>query len=126
MYAATALKQYQSVNVQAQVFETTPHRLIQMLMEGGLDRIAQAHGAMQRGQVAQKGELIGKAVAIIGGLRDGLDMQKGGELAGNLDRLYDYMTGRLLQANLKNDPDLLDEVAGLLREIKSAWDAIAP
>jgi flagellar protein FliS len=97
-----------------------------MLMEGGLDRIAQAHGAMQRGQVAQKGELIGKAVAIIGGLRDGLDMQKGGELAGNLDRLYDYMTGRLLQANLKNDPDLLDEVAGLLREIKSAWDAIAP
>ncbi|MCY1369029.1 Flagellar secretion chaperone FliS [compost metagenome] len=95
-------------------------------MEGGLDRIAQAHGAMKRGQVAQKGELIGKAVAIIGGLRDGLDMQKGGELAGNLDRLYDYMTGRLLQANLKNDPDLLDEVAGLLREIKSAWDAIAP
>ncbi|MCY1521091.1 Flagellar secretion chaperone FliS [compost metagenome] len=126
MYAATALKQYQSVNVQAQVFETNPHRLIQMLMEGGLDRIAQAHGAMKRGQVAQKGELIGKAVAIIGGLRDGLDMQKGGELAGNLDRLYDYMTGRLLQANLKNDPDLLDEVAGLLREIKSAWDAIAP
>ncbi|MDH4612119.1 flagellar export chaperone FliS [Pseudomonas sp. BN102] len=126
MYAATALRQYQSVNVQAQVFETTPHRLIQMLMEGGLDRIAQAHGAMKRGQAAQKGELIGKAVAIIGGLRDGLDMQKGGELAGNLDRLYDYMTGRLLQANLKNDPDLLDEVAGLLREIKSAWDAIAP
>ncbi|WP_375739191.1 flagellar export chaperone FliS [Pseudomonas boanensis] len=126
MYAATALRQYQSVDVQAQVFETTPHRLIQMLMEGGLGRLAQARGAMERGQTAQKGELIGKAIAIIGGLRDGLDHQKGGELAGNLDSLYEYMTGRLMQANLKNDLGLLDEVAGLLREIKSAWDAIAP
>ncbi|MFZ6046324.1 flagellar export chaperone FliS [Pseudomonas sp. CR3202] len=126
MYAATALKQYQSVNVQAQVFDTTPHRLIQMLMEGGLGRLAQARGAMERGQVALKGELLGKAIAIIGGLRDGLDRQKGGEIAANLDGLYEYMEGRLLQANLKNDAALVDEVAGLLREIKSAWDAIAP
>ncbi|MBT8766444.1 flagellar export chaperone FliS [Metapseudomonas boanensis] len=126
MYAATALRQYQSVDVQAQVFETTPHRLIQMLMEGGLGRLAQARGAMERGQTAQKGELIGKAIAIIGGLRDGLDHQKGGELAGNLDSLYEYMASRLMQANLKNDLGLLDEVAELLREIKSAWDAIAP
>ncbi|MFC5696470.1 flagellar export chaperone FliS [Pseudomonas sp. GCM10022186] len=126
MYAATALKQYQSVNVQAQVFDTTPHRLIQMLMEGGLGRLAQARGAMERGQVALKGELLGKAIAIIGGLRDGLDRQKGGEIAANLDGLYEYMEGRLLQANLENDAALVDEVAGLLREIKSAWDAIAP
>ncbi len=126
MYAATALKQYQSVNVQAQVFDTTPHRLIQMLMEGGLGRLAQARGAMERGQVALKGELLGKSIAIIGGLREGLDLQKGGEIAENLDRLYEYMAGRLLEANLKDDIGLVEEVAGLLREIKSGWDGIAP
>ncbi|MCY1531908.1 Flagellar secretion chaperone FliS [compost metagenome] len=126
MYAATALKQYQSVNVQAQVFDTTPHRLIQMLMEGGLGRLAQARGAMERGQVALKGELLGKTIAIIGGLREGLDLQKGGDIAENLDRLYEYMTGRLLEANVKDDIGLVEEVAGLLREIKSGWDGIAP
>lgn len=125
MYAASALKQYQSVNTQARVVDASPHRLIQMLMEGGLTRIAQARGAMERGQVALKGELIGKSVAIIGGLRESLDHQQGGELAGNLDSLYAYMADRLTEANISNEPALLEEVANLLRDIKSGWDAIA-
>jgi flagellar protein FliS len=95
-----------------------------MLMEGGLTRIAQARGAMERQQTAMKGELIGKAIGIIGGLREGLDLQKGGELAANLDSLYQYMVSRLLEANVKNDAAPLDEVAGLLRNVKSGWDAI--
>jgi flagellar protein FliS len=126
MNAMAAMRQYQTVNTQAQAVDASPHRLIQMLMEGGLTRMAQARGALERGQVALKGELIGKAVAIISGLRDGLNLQAGGELALNLDRLYAYMSVRLIEANVKNDPALLDEVAGLLRNIKSAWDAIAP
>jgi flagellar protein FliS len=126
MNAMAAMRQYQTVNTQAQAVDASPHRLIQMLMEGGLTRMAQARGALERGQVALKGELIGKAVAIISGLRAGLNLQAGGELALNLDRLYAYMSVRLLEANVKNDPALLDEVAGLLRNIKSAWDAIAP
>ena len=126
MNAMAALKQYQTVNTQAQVFDASPHRLIQMLMEGGLSRLAQAKGAMERGQVALKGELLGKAIAIIGGLREGLDLRQGGELAANLDSLYEYMSSRLLQANRSNDVAIIDEVAGLLRTIKSAWDAIAP
>lgn len=125
MNAMTALRQYQSVNTQAQVFEASPHRLIQMLMEGGLSRLAQARGALERGQVALKGELIGKAIGIIGGLREGLDLQQGGELAANLDGLYDYMVNRLVEANLKNDGALLDEVAELLRNIKTGWDGIS-
>jgi flagellar protein FliS len=124
MNAMTAMKQYQSVNTQAQAVDASPHRLIQMLMEGGLTRIAQARGAMERQQTAMKGELIGKAIAIIGGLREGLDLQKGGELAANLDSLYQYMVSRLLEANVKNDAAPLDEVAGLLRNVKSGWDAI--
>ena len=124
MNAMTAMKQYQSVNTQAQAVDASPHRLIQMLMEGGLTRIAQARGAMERQQTAMKGELIGKAIAIIGGLREGLDLQQGGELAANLDSLYQYMVSRLLEANVKNDAALLDEVAGLLRNVKTGWDAI--
>lgn len=124
MNAYAAMKQYQTVNVNAQVSEADPHRLIQMLMDGGLQRIAQAKGAMQHGNVALKGERIGKALGIIGGLRDALDTKQGGELALNLDRLYAFMQDRLTQANLKNDVSMLDEVADLLREVKAGWDGI--
>ncbi len=125
MNAMAALRQYQSVNTQAQVADASPHRLIQMLMEGGLSRLAQAKGAMLHGQAAQKGELISKAIGIIGGLREGLDLQRGGEVAANLDRLYEYMVARLVEANVTNDAAILDEVAGLLRNVKSGWDAIS-
>ncbi|WP_439859064.1 flagellar export chaperone FliS [Pseudomonas sp. MBLB4136] len=124
MNAMVAMRQYQNVNTQAQAVDASPHRLIQMLMEGGLTRIAQARGAMEREQIAQKGELIGKAIGIIGGLREGLDLNQGGELASNLDNLYQYMVARLLQANSRNDVALLEEVADLLREVKAGWDAI--
>lgn len=124
MNAMSAMRQYQTVNTQAQAVDASPHRLIQMLMEGGLTRIAQARGAMERQQTALKGEFVGKAIGIIGGLREGLDQQKGGELGANLDSLYQYMISRLLEANVKNDAVLLDEVAGLLRNVKSGWDAI--
>lgn len=124
MNAMTAMKQYQSVNTQAQAVDASPHRLIQMLMEGGLTRIAQARGAMERQQTAIKGELIGKAIGIIGGLRASLDLEKGGDLASNLDRLYEYMASRLLEANVKNKAEYLDEVSGLLRNVKSGWDSI--
>ena len=125
MNAMAALRQYQTVNTQAQLSDASPHRLIQMLMEGGLSRLAQARGAMQYGQVAAKGELISKAIGIIGGLREGLNLQSGGEIAANLDRLYEYMIARLVEAILSNDVALIDEVAGLLRNVKSGWDAIS-
>jgi flagellar protein FliS len=125
MNAMAALRQYQTVNTQAQLSDASPHRLIQMLMEGGLSRLAQARGAIQHGQVAAKGELISKAIGIIGGLREGLNLQSGGEIAANLDRLYEYMIALLVEANLSNDVALIDEVAGLLRNVKSGWDAIS-
>ncbi|EJO91446.1 MULTISPECIES: flagellar export chaperone FliS [Pseudomonadaceae] len=125
MNAMAALRQYQTVNNQAQAAEASPHRLIQMLMEGGLSRIAQARGAMEREQTALKGELIGKSIAIIAGLRESLDHQQGGELAGNLDSLYEYMIARLTEANVSNEPAILEEVSELLRNVKQGWDAIA-
>jgi flagellar secretion chaperone FliS len=120
-----ALRQYQKVGAQAQTSEASPHRLVQMLMEGGLDRIAQAKGAMERKDVPGKGELISKAIGIIGGLREGLDLETSIESLGNLDNLYVYMMKRLAEANIKTDPKILDEVADLLRTVKDGWDAIA-
>lgn len=125
MNAMAAMRQYQQVGVKVQVNEADPHRLIQMLMQGGLDRIAQARGAMEREAYAEKGVLIGKAINILGGLRDVLDKEAGGELATNLERLYEYMTMRLFEASRHNDVSKLDEVAKLLGEIKSGWDGIA-
>lgn len=119
-----ALRQYQQINTRSGIAYATPHRLIQMLMEGALERIAVAKGCIQRHDIPGKGEQIGKAIAIIGGLRDGLNQEAGGKLARDLDALYDYMQRQLLQANIQSDEALLDEVADLLRPIKEAWDII--
>ncbi len=119
-----ALRQYQQMNAESGVAYASPHRLIQMLMEGAFERIATAKGCIQRHDIPGKGEQIGKAIDIIGGLRDALNMEAGGELATNLDALYDFMQRRLLEANLRSDIAILDEVADLLRPIKEGWDAI--
>jgi flagellar protein FliS len=120
-----ALRQYQKIGAQAQVSEASPHRLVQMLMEGGLDRIAQAKGAIERNDIPGKGMLISKAIGIVGGLREGLDLENKAEEVGRLDNLYVYMMKRLAEANIKTDPRILDEVADLLRTVKDGWDAIA-
>lgn len=115
---------YADAYVQTSVQEASPHRLIHMLMEGFLGRVAAAKGAMERGDVALKGESITKAIAIVGGLDECLDMEKGGELADNLRALYVYMGDRLLEANINSDAAILDEVSRLMREIKSGWESI--
>jgi flagellar protein FliS len=121
-----ALRQYQKIGAQAQTSEASPHRLVQMLMEGGLDRIAQAKGAMARKDVASKGIFISKAIGIVGGLREGLDLDKDPtDALRNQDNLYHFMMKRLAEANIKNDAKMLDEVAGLLITVKEGWDAIA-
>jgi len=126
MNAYQAAQHYSSVKNQAGVLDASPHRLIQMLFEGALERIAQAKGAMQQNQIARKGELISKAINIVGGLQGSLNDKEGGQLAANLESLYDYIVRRLIKANLDNDPGILDECGRLLGELKSGWDAIAP
>ncbi|HKK13630.1 MAG TPA: flagellar export chaperone FliS [Gammaproteobacteria bacterium] len=122
--ARQALNQYSRMAVQTDVGEATPHRLIQMLMEGALARIATAKGCMERGDMEQKGAQMSWALSIINGLRASLDKSAGGELAQHLDDLYEYMEWRLFQANKSNDTAGVDEVTSLLREVKEAWDAI--
>ncbi|WP_017940681.1 MULTISPECIES: flagellar export chaperone FliS [unclassified Thioalkalivibrio] len=119
-----AVNQYRQSGALAEAQVADPHRLIQMLFEGALERIAVAKGAVQQGNVGLKGEKIGKAIDIVESLRALLDHDKNPELAGRLDALYEYMSRRLLEANAQNDPAALDEVAKLLREIKAGWDDI--
>jgi flagellar secretion chaperone FliS len=124
--AYSAAQRYGTVGTEAAVAEADPHRLIQMLLEGALVRIASAKEHMQRGDVTRKGECISRAISIIDGLRASLDAEAGGEIASNLEDLYVYVSQRLLEANVKNDTARLDEVTRLLGEIKGAWASIAP
>lgn len=102
----------------------TPHRLVQMLMEGALDKIAAAKGAIERNDIETRAGQIHWAISIVDGLRASLNLEVGGEVAANLDRLYEYMIRRLSDANRSSDIAPLDEVASLLKELKGAWDVM--
>ena len=115
---------YNQVSVQTSISEASPHRLIQMLIDAAIDKIAVAKGLMLNKKIAEKGKTISLAVAIIDSLRVSLDKSQDSEIANNLEMLYEYMNRRLTEANLRNDPEILDEVSNLLKPIKEAWDAI--
>jgi flagellar protein FliS len=121
----SALNEYSQTAVQTGIESASPHRLVQMLMEGALAKIAVAKGHMERAEIREKGEQIGCAISILEGLKTSLDHDKGGEIARNLEDLYMYMERRLIEANRGNDTSLLDEVSDLLEQIKEAWEAIA-
>lgn len=112
---------YQKTEVYSGTMYADPHSLITQMFDGVLTRIAQARGAIDRGDTAAKAEMISKAVLIVGGLEGCVNHQQGGELAENLSRLYQYMSLTLTEANIHNDIAKLNEVSALLLEIKSAW-----
>jgi flagellar protein FliS len=119
------LAAYTSASTHGGVAAADPHKLIVMLMDGAIERIATARGCMERNDIGGKAQLLNRAIQIIGELRGSLDLTKGAEIAANLDALYDYVCRRILQASLKNSPEMLDEVSKLLREVRSAWAEIA-
>jgi len=119
-------KAYANVAINVGVESASPHRLILMLYEGALLSLMLAEQCMKDGRVGERGAAISKAISIIGeGLRASLNAESGGELAGRLDALYDYMVRRLVEANTENRPAPLQEVSRLLRELKTAWEEIA-
>ena len=122
-----ALKQYRQLGLETQINNASPHRLIQLLMEGTLERLKGAKSAMDRGDAATKGVLIGKAMGIISGLRSSLNMDvENSDLPERLDGLYDYMGRRLLEASTYNKAEAVSEVIDLMQTIKSGWDGIEP
>lgn len=118
---------YAKVGIETGVPAASPHKLIVMLFEGAMVAVASGIQHMQAGDIPKKGADISKAISIIdNGLRASLDKKVGGEVALNLDALYEYMSTRLLIANVKNQPAILEEVYQLLKGLKDAWEAISP
>ena len=118
---------YRQVGAHSGVENASPHALIQMLFEGLFQSLNAARGAMERGEIEEKGRHLGKAVRILQeGLAAGLDLDKGGELAGNLKLLYDYSVKQLTHANVHNDVGLVEEVIGVLQPVAPGWKEIGP
>lgn len=119
-------EQYRKLGVTSTVTEADPHKLVALLLSGACERIRQAEACLSQGDLARKGKAIGEACAIVGHLNGSLDHEAGGQIAGNLSSLYDYLVRRLTEANLNNDPAALQESLQLLGEIDAAWNAIPP
>lgn len=118
---------YAKVGMETGVVAASPHKLIVMLFDGALATLTMALQHMKAGDIEAKGQAISKVITIIdSGLRASLDHSAGGEISANLDALYEYMSNRLLTANLKNQPEIIEEVQHLLRDLRSAWEAIDP
>ncbi|MCE9680012.1 flagellar export chaperone FliS [Shewanella sp. AS1] len=119
-----SMQSYRKVSVESDLAVASPHRVIQMLLAGALERLAQAKCAIEQGNVPLRGELLGKAIGIVAGLNASLNMDTEGDVANNLTQLYDYMLNRMSQANINNDPQAIDDVVAILKTIKEGWDAI--
>jgi len=118
---------YQDVQADTGVTGASPHRLVEMLFEEFLASCNRARGAIQARNVQDKGRAIGRAVRIVEeGLRAGLNLKDGGDLARTLQDLYGYVSLRLTQANLNNDDAAIAECIALVQPIHEAWRAIAP
>jgi flagellar protein FliS len=127
MYAAmnNAVSAYQKIGVETDVESADPYKLILMLFEGAQEALAKAKVHMHHNEIAEKGQMISKAIMIIDhGLKASLDMNVGGDLAIKLQALYDYMTHRLLIANIQNNLEIVNEVTSLLCELYEAWKSI--
>ena len=123
MYNAR-VKNYQKEALKTRVAGADRYEIIQMLMSGSIEKMVLSKVAIDKKNFEAKSEHLSKASAIISALRDCLDFNAGGEVTENLYALYSYMNERLIDASVKNDVNIVDEVSNLLKEIKSAWDAI--
>jgi flagellar secretion chaperone FliS len=117
---------YRVTGVETGVAVASPHRLISMLFDGFVDAVAQGRGAIRSSNVELKCKALSRAVRIVDeGLKSSLDVKGGGELATDLQALYEYITMRLTQANLRSDEKPLDECLSLIQPLREAWNSIA-
>jgi len=119
-----AIASYGDVKVTTGVSSANGVQLIQMLFDGLLESLAATKGHIQNGAIVEKGKSIARASRIVIGLQGALDFERGGDLASNLNELYGYVTRRLLHVNARNDLDALEEIFGLMNEIRSAWEGV--
>jgi flagellar protein FliS len=119
--SAHAASTYQAVEVTSR----TPLELIVMLYDGGLAAMTQARDALERGDLRAKAPALSKALAIVHALQSSLDPDVGGDVAQTLDRLYGYVSDRLVEANVRKDPAPIDEALHIFTSLRDAWARIA-
>lgn len=110
--------------MQERAEELSSHQVISLLFDGALERVTQAKTCAEQGNNEDKEILVYKLVAIINGLRNSLNFDVGGEIALNLDSLYDYMVNKLGSSSGASEVSTLVEVRGLIEQVKGGWDAI--
>ncbi len=116
-----ALASYGDVKVTTGVTGADNVQLIQMLFDGLIESLSTARGHIEHGMIGEKSKALARAGRIVVGLQGALDFDKGGDIARNLNDLYNYVTRRLFHVNAHNDLEALDEVHNLMSEIRGAW-----
>ncbi len=116
---------YRNLELETRVNDASPHQLILMLFEGAIERLNQAKACADRNDLSGKGVFLGKALDIVGGLRESLNLDLDSDIPKDLDRLYEYIQIRLLQGNIESDNSSFDECINLIKTVKSGWEGIA-
>lgn len=102
----------------------SPLELVVMLYDGAIGFVGDAREAADRNDIAGRTRAVSRALAIVMELQNNLRLDEGGDVARELDRLYSYMTTRLLDSNVKRDRRALDEVYRLLTTVREGWAQI--
>lgn len=106
------------------VMTASPEKLVVLLYDNALRQMETARVGIENKEVARAGEALSKAFAIVSELRTSLDPEKGGEIAENLDRLYDFIQDRLVKANRERSLESMDEAIKIFKVLKEGWDGI--
>lgn len=125
MYGKKGIQAYKKDSIKSDLASADPHRVIQLLMQGALERLALGKGCIERSDWEGKAAAFTRAIEIINALRDALDRDVNPELVDNLDGLYDYMIVRINEASVSKDCAVIDQVIALILQIKGAWDQIS-
>ncbi|MEP8944588.1 flagellar export chaperone FliS [Enterobacter ludwigii] len=127
MYTNNGYNAYTAVSLDSQIAGATPHQLIVLLYDGAINAMRRAEIYFQSGNIARRGEMISRAINIIdNGLRAGLNHEKGGQIAAELESLYEYISRTLLEANLNKSGENLPHLISLMTEMQETWQAINP
>ena len=118
---ARAAQAYYQTQIQSQ----SPLELVVMLYDGALRFLRSAAEAIERRDLVGKRQAMSRTMAILGELQNSLNLSAGGDIAKNLDDLYTYINGRLIEANIDNSVEPINEAIKLLTPLRDAWAQIS-